>query len=133
MTDFSEHKKKIVFRNIPKYLGPFGEMDWEPRDKILLGLCQEIAVEPQISAFISLHVNILVGVTSAMLAKKFPPCYSSSLLLKSGLAQILAKYFEILKPQVVNLYTIAKERPHFREGELRCLKQLGLHVAGVCL
>lgn len=52
--------------------------------------------------------------------------YNPSLLLKSCLAQILAQYFEILKPQVVNLYTIAKERPHFQEGELKPLKQLGL-------
>lgn len=59
--------------------------------------------------------------------------YNSSLFLKSFLAQILAKYFEILKPQVVNLYTIAKEKPHFRENELKPLKQLGLHIADVCL
>lgn len=59
--------------------------------------------------------------------------YNSSLFLKSFLAQILAKYFEILKPQVVNLFTIEKEKPHFRENELKPLKQLGLHIAGVCL
>lgn len=51
--------------------------------------------------------------------------YNSSLLLKSCLAQILAKYFEILKPQVVNSYTIAKEKPHFRESELKPPKTAG--------
>lgn len=40
--------------------------------------------------------------------------YNLCLLLEGCVAQILVQYFEILQPQVVSLYTNAKERPHLK-------------------
>lgn len=40
--------------------------------------------------------------------------YNFCLLLEGCVAQILVKYFEILQPQVVSLYTNAKERLHLK-------------------
>lgn len=40
--------------------------------------------------------------------------YNFCLLLEGCVAQILVKYFEILQPQVVSLYTNVKERPHLK-------------------